>query len=225
MKFSKDNKFYQVKLSALKTERQQNVEAVKAYEKKRIKKMKRKRKILDYKTRHEEAHRNNKIKSINDFDEEHANSIKSLAVEKKSSVPLTTRFMKGKMLMFAKISLQGFIYDRIDVFCFPDETVQKIYEKYKIEKCFLYQNLADADGTSLFFVFICNINYVVNEKESRNILSEVMVQSEIIERLHLSDDFWQNFNVQNKLLKKQVGLYEVENINHTNTITVAVNPK
>ena len=32
-----------------------------------------------------------------------------------------------------------------------------------------------------------------------------MVQSKIIERLDLSDDFWQKFNVQNKQLKKQVG--------------------
>ena len=40
----------------------------------------------------------------------------------------------------------------------------------------------------------------------------------------MSNDFWQNFNVQNKQLKKQVGLYEVENINNTN-ISVAVNPK
>ena len=104
-------------------------------------------------TRHEEAHRNNKIKSIIDFGEEHANSIKSLAVEKKSSVPLTTKFMKSKMLMFIKTSLQSFIYDMIDVFCFLDKIVQKIYEKYKIEECFLYQNLTDTDSTSLFFCF------------------------------------------------------------------------
>ena len=52
-----------------------------------------------------------------------------------------------------------------------------------------------------------------------------MVQPKIMERLDLPDDFWQNFNVQNKQLKKQVGLYEVENINNTSIITVAVNPK
>ena len=46
--------------------------------------MKRTRTILDYMTRPEEPHRNNKIKSIIDFDEEHANSIKSLAMEKKN---------------------------------------------------------------------------------------------------------------------------------------------
>ena len=35
MKLSKDDKFYQVKLSALKAERQQNLEAVEAYERKK----------------------------------------------------------------------------------------------------------------------------------------------------------------------------------------------
>ena len=40
-----------------------------------------------------------------------------------------------------------------------------------------------------------------------------------------SDDFWQNFNVQNKQPKKQVSLYEVENTNDTDIMTVAVNTK
>ena len=44
-------------------------------------------------------------------------------------------------------------------------------------------------------------------------------------RLHLSDSFWEQFNVQNKSLKKQVGLYEVENINNANILTIAINPK
>ena len=101
MKLSKDDKFYQVKLTALKAERQQDLESVEAFEKKN-KKIKRKRTIVDYMSRHEEAYKNNKIKSIIDFDEENINSIKLLAIEKKSNVKLTTRFMKGKMLMFAK---------------------------------------------------------------------------------------------------------------------------
>ena len=56
----------------------------------------------------------------------------------------------------------------IDVFCFPEDNpkVQAIYEKHKIEKCFLYQNLTDTDSTSLFFVFICNLNCQLNEKDS-----------------------------------------------------------
>ena len=44
-------------------------------------------------------------------------------------------------------------------------------------------------------------------------------------RLHLSDSFWEQFNVQNKSLKKQVGLYEGENINNANILTIVINPK
>ena len=65
-----------------------------------------------------------------DLDEDNTNSIKSLAVEKKSNVKLTTRFIKGKMLMFAKTLLQSFVYNMIDVFSFPNQVLQEIYEKY-----------------------------------------------------------------------------------------------
>ena len=118
-------------------------------------------------TRHEEAHKNNEMKSLIDFDEANTNSIKLLAVEKKSNIKLTTRFMKGKMLMFAKTLLQSFVYDMIDVFCFPDHAVEEIYKKSQIKKCYMYQNLTDTNSTSLFFVFICDIGCVVSEKESR----------------------------------------------------------
>ena len=47
IKLSKDNKFYQVKLTALTAKKQQDLESVEAFEKKH-KKMKRKRTILDY---------------------------------------------------------------------------------------------------------------------------------------------------------------------------------
>ena len=61
----------------------------------------------------------------------------------------------------------------------------------------MYQNITDTDRTSLFIFFICDINCIINEKESRNILFEVMVQSKILERLDLSYDFWQKLIVQN----------------------------
>ena len=64
MKLSKDGKFYQVKLTSLKVEKQQDLEAVDAYEKKN-KKMKRKCAIMDYMDRQEQAPKNNKIKSKN----------------------------------------------------------------------------------------------------------------------------------------------------------------
>ena len=70
MKLSKDDKLYQVQLIALKAKKQQDLEAVEAFKKKN-KKMKRRPTIVDYMSRHEEVHKNNKIKSIIDFDEEH----------------------------------------------------------------------------------------------------------------------------------------------------------
>ena len=51
-----------------------------------------------------------------DFDENYTYSIKSVAIEKNSTVKLTTRFRKGNYI--------------IEVFCFPDENVKKMYEKY-----------------------------------------------------------------------------------------------
>ena len=53
-----------------------------------------------------------------------------------------------------------------DVLYFPEDNpkVQTIYDKYKIERCLLYQNLTDTDSTSLFFVFICNLYCQLNEK-------------------------------------------------------------
>ena len=51
--------------------------------------------------------------------------------------------MKGKMLMFSKLSLRSFVYDIIDIFCFPDEEVKEIYERHKIIKTFVYLILTD----------------------------------------------------------------------------------
>ena len=90
---------------------------------------------------------------------------------------------------------------------------------------FLYQNLTDTDSTSLIFVFICKLSCSIEEEKVRNIIFEVLTKSKIIERLDLSDDFWEQSSVQNKNLKNQVGLYEVENIENTNILTIAINLK
>ena len=152
--------------------------------------------------------------------------MKSLAIKKETKVNLTTRFLNGKMLMFSKTSIQTFIYNLIDVFMFPDDVVKKISKtKNEIQNCFLFQNVTDTDSTSLFFIFICKLPCSINKKAARNIIFEVLTKSKVLNRLDLSDDFWEQFNVQNKSLKKQVGLYEVENISNTNILTITINPK
>ena len=87
-----------------------------------------------------------------DLDEEYSASIRSVAIEKKTKVNLTTRFLSGKMLMFSKVSIKSFVYDLIDIFMFPNQEIQEIYQKHQVEKCYLYQNLTDTDSTSVFLV-------------------------------------------------------------------------
>ena len=129
------------------------------------------------------------------------------------------------MLMFVKLSIKSFVYDMIDVFCFPNETVREIYHQHQIQKCFLYQNLTDTDSTLLFFVFVCNLESTIPESEARKIIFECMIKSKIFERLDISDDFWKEYNVQDKSKQKVMGLFDIENINNPNVSTIAVNPK
>ena len=52
-----------------------------------------------------------------------------------------------------------------------------------------------------------------------------MKKSKVLNRLDLSDDFWKKFDVYDHSTKKQMGLYEIENIDNQNICTIAVNPK
>ena len=56
--------------------------------------------------------------------------------------------------MFSKVSIKSFVYGLIDVFMFPDQEIQDIYQKYQVGRCYLHQNLTDADSTSMSFVFL-----------------------------------------------------------------------
>ena len=224
MKLDKEDKFYNIKLSTLNADRLTNLEAAETFEKKQ-KINQKKSKLIHYSERKNEVLKNQKFKSLIDFDEEYSSSVKSLAIEQSTKVNLTTRYLNGKMLMFSKVSMKSFVYDFIDVFMFANEEIQKIYAEFNIERCCLYQNLTDTGNTSIFFVFICELKCFIDERKTRDIISKLMIKSKIFERLDLSDDFWDQFGVQNKKLKKQVGLFEIESINKANVITIALNPK
>ena len=129
--------------------------------------------------------------------------------------------------MFSKTSIQSFVYDLIDVFMFPTDDAKEIYLKNKIQKCFLYQNLTNTDSTFLYLVFICSLSCNLNEKMSRDITFPVLVVSKVLSRSDVSDNFWVQYNVQKKKkeLKKQVGLYKVEDDRNANILTIVVNPK
>ena len=153
IKLNKEDNFYPIKLNSLKAEHLASSEAAENFERKG-KRNKRPLNLVDFAQRKDDAFLNHKVKILIDFDKEYCSSIKSLKVQKDVKINLTARFLNRKMLMFSKISIKSRVYDLIDVFVFPYEKVTKIYNDYKIRKCFLYQNLTDTDST---FFFVCVI--------------------------------------------------------------------
>ena len=101
------------------------------------------------------------------------------------------------MLMFSKVSIKSFVYDLIDIFMFPTPKILKFYHKYDADYCYLYQNLRDTDSTSMFFVFLCNLNSCLSENKARNIIFEVMLESKVFDRLDLSAQFYEQFDCRN----------------------------
>ena len=55
------------------------------------------------------------------FNDSQCSALKQIAVKTQTSVKCTTRFLDGKMLMFAKLSLKSFIYSLAELLTFPDE--------------------------------------------------------------------------------------------------------
>ena len=193
---------------------------------KRKRKKGKKRKLTkDFEMQVSDMIKNKKIKTMIDFNKRESNSIKSIVVNSSTTVDVSTRFCKGKMLMFAKMSLKLFAYDIIDVFCFPDDKVKGIFNKNDIDKCFLHLNLTDIDSCSMSFIIICKLECCIPESDFRNVLFEIFKHSKIGPRLDVSDDFWQQFNMQNKGTRKVMGLYEVENLDNANLCTIVINPK
>ena len=223
-KIKDDDPFKDLRLTHLKNEKLKQLDGVECFKRQERKRKKRiKKDDLDLRT--EKLLQDRRIKTMIDFEYNASNSIKSLAIKKNTNVKVTSRFIKGKMLMFAKLSIKSFVYDMIDVFCFPNKDIQLIYDFYQIEKCFLYQNLTDTDSTSLLFVFICNLKSTLPESEARKVILECMKQSKILDRLDVSDKYWEQFNVYNANTKKQMGLFEIKHIDNPNVCTIAVNPK
>ena len=130
-----------------------------------------------------------------DFDKSNSNSIKSLAVKKNINVKVKSRFMNGKMLTFAKISLASFFYDVIDVFALPKEQVRGIYDQNDIIKCLIYTILTENNSASLFFVFFYKIDCFLTENLCRKLIFEILTESKLLERLDRSVNSWVDFNV------------------------------
>ena len=136
----------------------------------------------------EKSAKSKTTKMIVDFCAEEAASIKSFAVKEKQEVKITPRFLSGKMLMFAKLSLMSFVYEMQERFCFPDKKEREIYNKYLIEKIYMYHILTDTDSTSLQFLFISDPKSDICEQKYREIIFEVIITSRIYNRFdHLTN--------------------------------------
>ena len=132
--------------------------------------------------------------------------------------------MKGKMLMFSKVSLKSFVYGIFDIFCFPDNEVREIYNRYEIIKVFIYLILTDTDSSSRQFTFINKLTSSITENNARDLIFEILLQK-LGHRLDTSNEFFDKFSCRDESTKKKVGLYEAESIDNANLVTIAVNPK
>ena len=85
-KLDQEDRFYEIKLQAIKNERLQQIEAAEKFEQQKKKKKKR-TKLIDFADRRSVALTNQKVKSLIDFDEEYSCSIRSIATEKSKNPP------------------------------------------------------------------------------------------------------------------------------------------
>ena len=168
-KIKPDDKFYTSKVKNIEFRKRIETEALESYKAKETKNH-RKRGLESYFNVIEKAQSDSKIKNVIDFSDQDVASVKAVAVKKKDKVKITTRFMKGKMLMFSKISLKSFVYDIIDIFCFPDTVITDIYKKNDILKVFVYLILTDTDSCSLQFTFINELSCNISEDRARDII-------------------------------------------------------
>ena len=67
--------------------------------------------------------------------------------------------------------------------------LKKIYDKYLIEKVYVYHILTDTDSTSLQFLFVRDAASNMINKKYRDIILEVIIASEIYNRFDTSHEF------------------------------------
>ena len=102
---------------------------------------------------------------------------------------------------------------------------KKIYDKYLIEKVYIYHILTDTDSTSLQFLFVRDPASDKINKKYRDIIFEVIIASEIYNRFDTSHEFWDKFGVWKPFLHKCLGYFSAESIYNPCYLTIACNPK
>ena len=77
----------------------------------------------------------------------------------------------------------------------------------------------------MLFVFICKPESSNPDSDFMDLLFEVFVNNEIINRFDTSHDSWEKFDARNKSLKKKLSYYEIEHIDDPCQVAIAINPK
>ena len=85
--------------------------------------------------------------------------------------------------------------------------------------------MTDTDSGSLEFIIFAEDSCDCGEREMRDILLKIFLDNDIHKRLDLSNEFFEQFDKRNLAVRKQVGLYEFENIEHGIVCAICVNPK
>ena len=184
-----DDPFRSAKTISIKNHNKEDLDKLESL-KKNERKSKKWKLTRDVEAKLGDSFKNKKLKTLIDFDKNECNIIKSKAVKGSTIVDVTWRFIKWKMLMFAKISFKSFLYKLVNFFLFMTEEVRKIYDQLDIIKCHMYLNLTNTDSCLCFFNFVCKKECNIKEIESRKLIFEVLKRSKIVERLDVSDKFW-----------------------------------
>ena len=140
--------------------------------------------------------------------------IKLFPVKKRTNIKVTSHFISGKLLMLAKLLLKSFVYELIEIFCFPNEKTKQIFKKYQIEKVEIYHVLTDTDSTPLKFIFVPRSESNIPESKYKKIIFEVVSSSDIYKRFDSSHPFWGIFGARKENKRKKLGYYEIESIDN-----------
>lgn len=70
----------------------------------------------------------------------------------------------------------------------------------------------DTNSVSFMFIIIADQNCNVGERAMREIMLKILLEKDIYDRLDKSNEYFEQFNKRNPHARKQVGLYEFENI-------------
>ena len=130
---------------------------------------------------------------------------------RQNNVRVSTRYIAAKLLINVKIYLASFLYTR-----------------HKIIKILPYLLMTDTDLASLEFVIVAEDSCNCGKRKMRDIILNIFLDNDIRgynKRLDLSNDFFEQFDKRNLAVRKQVGLYKFENIEHGIVCAICVNPK